>query len=203
MSRLTDTITFLYQYQDADIEALARQITERRKAAWINKLSELARVHGCNRLAGIPKGADARELERLSRQDAESIARTFNRDVRREVERIYAENPRANRQTYYARLEKWAKKRDAWKVYSISLNTDGTARQYAFERFYAQNPTLTRSFVAGGPPAVCDVCLNIFAMGIVDLAFVQANPLPAHINCPHYYVNAAATPARCETLWLG
>jgi hypothetical protein len=203
MSKLTDTILLLYEYHEDDITKLAKRLTERRRATWINTLSELARIHGCNQLAATPKGEDAKELARLSREDAQSIANTFNRDVRRQIERIYTENPRANRSLYFKRLEAWAKKRDTWKVYQIGLNTDGTARHYALTRFYQQNPQLSRNFVASGVPPTCKLCIKIFAAGVVDLEYTIRNPLPRHIGCPHVYRNAAPMLAQCGSLWLG
>lgn len=203
MSKLTDTIALLYSYQQADINKLTRVITERRKASWLNTLAGLAKTHGCNRFPQSVKGSDARELERMSKADAESIARTFNREVRAQIERIYKENPRANRNAYFKRLEAWAKKRDAYKSLQIGLNTDSTARRFAQERFYTENKALAQKFVASGPPAVCEICLNIFAAGVVNFDYTRKHPLPAHIFCPHTYKSIAPVRASCEAIWLG
>ena len=203
MSKLTDILLLLYSYQTDDVDNLTTTLTERRKATWINTLRDLARTHGCNQYPGIPKGADARDLERQSREDALSIAATFNRDVQREIERLYAANPRGNRIYYFKRLEAWAKKRASWKDASISLNTDGAARYLATTRFYEQNPQLSRSFVAAGPPPTCKICIRIFAAGVVNLDYMRKRGLPAHINCPHFYKSAAPVRAQCGSLWLG
>ncbi len=203
MSNLTDVILLLYQYQDADTDKLAGKITERRRAVWINTMRDLARQHGCNQLPKTPKGSDAKELARLSREDAQSIAKTFNQDVKRQIERIYSANPRSNRNAYYRQLEQWTKKRAVWKNMSVGLNTDGSTRYFATKRFYEQNPQLSRMFVASGVPPTCKICVRIFAAGVVDLKYVNSHPLPAHINCPHYYKNASPTIAECGKLWVG
>jgi hypothetical protein len=203
MTRLTDTIYLLYSQQTADTDKLTRVITERRKAAWINELTTLAKRHGCSRYAGTPKGEDARELTRTSQTDADGISRTYNRELRNQIERIYRENPRANRNAYYKALEAWAKQRDSWKTLQIALHTDSTARQFAHTRFYQQNPAIAQRFAAAGPPAVCRICLKIFADGVVDFMYTQKHPFPAHINCPHSYKAIAPVRAACDALWLG
>lgn len=203
MTRLTDTIFLLYSHQDIDTARMTRVITERRKASWLNTLAGLAKTHGCSQFPKSVKGPDARELERQSKADAESITRTYNRELRNQIERIYKANPRSNRNAYYRQLEAWAKKRDAHKSLTIGLHTDSTARQFAQTRFYQMNPALARSFVAAGGTATCKICVRIFAAGVVDFAYTQVHPLPAHVQCPHFYKAIAPVKASCEALWLG
>lgn len=203
MSRLADLITSLYSYDQDDIDKLAGKLTERRRASWINSLSDLAATHGCSQLAGTPKGTDARKLADDSRADAESIASTYNRELRNQVNRIFAANPRAQRSVYIKQLDAWAKRRDAHKTLTIALNTDGTARQFARERFYQMNVDLSKWFTASGPPPTCRLCIAIFAAGIVSFAYTQAHPFPRHQNCPHLYRAVAPTRAECGRLWLG
>jgi hypothetical protein len=203
MTRLTDAIIEAYSYDADDIKALAAKLTERRRAGWINELSALAQTHGCGQRAGTPKGADARELRQMSQTDAESIARTFNRDMTRTVERLNKSNPRGNRRYYTSNLDKWARARDSWKSLQIGLNTDSTVRQFAQQRFYEMNPQLAQRFAAFGVPPVCKICIRIFAAGVVDFSYTQRNPLPAHIFCPHLYQPVAPAKAECAKLWLG
>lgn len=203
MTALTDAIYDAYAYDESDTAKFTRQLTERRRATWINTLSELASKHGCNRLAGTPKGADAKKLADDSKADAESITNTYNNDLRRAIEKLYEQNRRGNQQYYISNLKKWQTKRDTWKVYQIALATDTTTRQYAFSRFYAENSALNRSYVATGPPATCKICIKLFAAGVVSYEFTQMNPFPAHINCPHSWKSAAPIKAVCDSLWLG
>ena len=203
MSQLTDVLSLLYRYDEDDIAKLAKRLTERRRATWINTLSDLASKHGCTRLAGTPKGQDARKLADDSLKDAQSVARTYNRELASEIARLQRANPRGNRQYYISNLSKWQARRDSHKIYAIGLNTDASAREYAFQRFYAKNAQIARRFVASGPPAVCRICLNIFAAGVVDLQYTRVHPLPAHYLCPHTYSAVAPAKADCATLWLG
>lgn len=203
MSVLTDTLYAAYAYDTEDTTKLLRQLNERYRATWINALQDLARTHGCNQYPPTPKGADAKYLRSLAERDAQSISNTYNKDLRREIERLYAANKKGNRTYYTSNLAKWQKKRDTWKVYQIGIATDSNARQYAFTRFYAMNTQIARMFVASGPPAVCKICLRLFAAGVVSYEFTQMNPFPAHINCPHLWKAAAPQKVECSQLWVG
>lgn len=203
MSALTERLIELYSYTQDEIDALVRVINERRRATWINALADLVEVHGCSQLPGTPKGVDSKELRQMSVADAESIARTFNRDLARTVERLYKANPRGNRTYYASNLDEWAAARDQWKSLQIALNTDSTARYYAMKRFYEMNPNLAQRFVASGPPPVCKICIRIFAAGVVDFDYVESQPLPAHLYCPHLYQTLVPIKADCQQLWLG
>lgn len=203
MSALTDAIYAAYAYDASDTEKLTRQLNERYRATWINGIQDLARMHGCNQYPPTPKGEDAKYLRSLAERDAESISNTFNRELRNQIERLYAANKKGNRTYYTSNLAKWQAKRDLWKVYQISLATDSNARQYAFTRFYAMNNQIARMFVASGPPAVCKICMRLFAAGLVDYEFTQRNGFPAHINCPHLWAAAAPVKVECAKLWVG
>jgi hypothetical protein len=203
MTALTDSIYDAYAYDGSDTDKLIRQLNERFRATWINALQDLARVHGCNQYPPTPKGVDARYLRQLAERDATSISNTFNRELRTQIEKLYAANKKGNTRYYTSNLAKWQAKRDTWKVYQISLATDSAARQYAFTRFYAENPDIARMFVASGPPAVCKICMRLFAAGLVDYTFTQRNGFPAHINCPHLWKAAAPQKVECARLWVG
>lgn len=203
MTRLTDTIYLLYSHQDIDTARMTRVITERRKASWLNTLAGLAKTHGCSQFPKSVKGDDAKELARQSKADAESITRTYNRELRNQIERIYKANPRSNRNAYYRQLEAWAKKRDAHKSLTIALNTDSTARQFAQRRFYDENGRPDDKYVFTGPPPTCIKCVRLFAAGAVDKSFVRRNEAPVHVNCPHTWRNLSIRKIPCETIWLG
>jgi hypothetical protein len=203
MTKLTDAIFAAYDHNATDTAKIARQLTERRRAVWINTLTDLARQHGCTRLAGTPKGADAKKLRDDSQRDAESISNTYNKQLRNEIERLYAANKKGNTRYYTSNLAKWQARRDTWKVYQIALNTDSSAREYARLRFYEMNANLAKRFIATGPPPVCKICIRIFAAGVVDFAYTRFQTLPAHISCPHLWKAVAPTKVSCDQLWLG
>lgn len=202
MSRLTDILLLLYRMDESDTAKIAKQLNERMRASWVNHISDLAKKHGCSQLGQTPKGADAAKFRADAKRDAESIVRTYNRELEAEIKRIVKDNPKANRNTIAKRLASWKKRRDGHKIWAIGLNTDANARQLAFQRFYQNNPQIRRQFVAAGPPAVCRICLRIFAAGIVDFEYTQRNPLAAHYACPHFYRPVAPQRVECAKLWV-
>lgn len=203
MTKLTDAIFAAYDHDATDTAKIAKQLTERRRAVWINTLTDLARQHGCNRLAGTPKGADAKKLADDSKRDADSISNTYNKQLRNEIERLYKVNPRGNSRYYSSNLAKWQVRRDSYKTYQIALQTDSSARYYAQQQFYLNNRLIAKRFVASGPPPVCKICIRIFAAGVVDFAYTQRQSLPAHIGCPHLWRVLSPVQVACEALWLG
>ncbi len=203
MTTLTDTLFSFYAYTQADIDDLAKRLEERRRATWINTLTELARKHGCGQLPGTPKGEFARHLKRLSVEDAQHIANTYNRELLNQVNRIFKSNPRANRNTYAKQLGAWIARRDAYKTYQIGLQTDSTARQYAQAEFYRHNPKIAPKFRYSPIPPVSKECIKRTRKGAVSLKYVLSHPTPAHINCPHTWLPQSPKQADCELLWLG
>lgn len=203
MSRLTDTIALLYRMHDADVRALEDQLLEARKRAWATALRQEAAAHGCAKVPNAPRRDDLAELRRQSRDDARSIARTYNAEVTREIERIYADNPRANRNVYFSRLERWAAERDAWKRQQIALVADTTAAEYAREQFRRYNYTGEEQYVFAGPPPTCEDCASRFAAGIVGRTYIERYPAPRHIGCPHSWTPVRRPRLDCRDIWLG
>lgn len=203
MSNLLNILALLYQLQAADIQALAAELLERRKAEWRSALTEEARRHGCNTRTGEnPRLGDLEELKRMSLEDARQIAKTWNSDVSRQLQKLYADNPRGNRFYYYSNMEQWAAARAGWKNPQIAIQTAQTTRWYAQNRFRALN-TIRPRYVFAGPPPVCAVCVNEFAAGVVSERYIQRHPCPRHIGCPHEWVAARAEKIPCEDMWLG
>lgn len=206
MSQLTQVIALLYRMAEADTKALELQLLEARKRAWETALREMAAAHGCNQQPHAPRREDLTELRRMSREDAASITRTWNREVEREITRLFNANRRGNRRYYFANLERWATDRAQWKDAQIALQTEQTTRFYAQTRFRQVNGLDGKGarYVFGGPAPVCKVCVRLFGMGIVNQSTVDYYPAPVHVGCPHEWRQVAA-PQRldCGELWLG
>lgn len=203
MSQLTQIIALLYRMQDADVKALEREILDARKRAWAQALSEAARAHGCTKTPHAPRREDLAELKRMSREDAKSIAETWNRDVTRQIERLHAENPRGNRQYYFNRLEAWASQRAQWKNQQIALQTEQTTRFYAQQRFYAMNGLRGQKYIFVGSAPVCRICARLFARGIVTQDFVNRYPCPQHPSCSHEWKPLTSEKLDCRETWVG
>jgi hypothetical protein len=203
MSRLTQIISLLYRRTEGERAQLERQLLEQRKRTWSTALRAEAQRHGCNKVARSPSGADLAELRRMSREDADSIIRTWNADVERQVEKLYADNPRGNR-NYYARgMEAWAAQREAFKGRQIALVTETTAAEFARGRFREANYTGRERFQLTGPPPTCRECATLFAAGAVDNAFIRRHPTPVHIGCPHTWTAVRLPKINCSEMWLG
>lgn len=203
MSRLTQIIGLLYQRTDAERVQLERQLLEHRKRVWATALRAEAARHGCNKAPRAPSGSDLAELRRMSREDAESIARTWNRDVERQLEKLYAANPRGNR-NYYARgMEAWAAEREAYKGPQIAIVTETTTAEYARQRFQEANYSGKERYRFEGPPPTCRECATLFAAGTVAETFIRRHPCPVHLGCPHRWVAVKLPKIPCNEMWLG
>lgn len=203
MSQLTQTIALLYRMQGADIKSLETSLLESRKRTWLTTLQLLAREHGCTNAPRAPRQNDLSMLKYMCAEDAKSIAATWNRDVTAQIERIYAENPRANRYTYFRRLEDWSRERDAWKLPQVALVTETTTAEYAREQFRRHNYDGGEKYILEGAPPTCDDCARLYAAGEVDKAFIDHYPCPRHIGCPHFWAPVTVPKVPCGELWLG
>lgn len=203
MSRLTQIIALLYEMAPSDVSQLEGQLLEQRKAAWDTALREKATEYGCSGTPNPPSGADLQELKAMSHEDAQSIADTWNREVENQVERLYAADKYGSRYYYADRMDAWARDRGVWKNAQIAIQTEMTTRAYAVNRFLAMNGLRGGKFLFKGPPAVCEVCINEFAMGLVSQAYVDSHPCPRHIGCPHTWEEAKIRDLPCDEMWLG
>lgn len=201
-SNLLTILALLYQMQVADIQELAAELLERRKAEWRSALTEMARQHGCNRVGESPRLGDLEALRRMSLDDARQIANTWNKDVERQLRTLYENNPRSNRYHYFRRMEQWAAERAAWKNPQIAIQTAQTTRWVAQNQFRAMN-NIRAAYVFTGPPPVCGTCVSLFAAGVVDERFIQTNPAPVHIGCPHEWREVRAERIPCADMWVG
>lgn len=202
-SQLLRTLALLYRMADADVSGLTDDLLDRRKADWITAISAEAQRHGCNQRGQAPRRNDLRELKAMSREDARSIADTWNRDLERQLVKLYDANPRGNRNYYFSNLERWASERDRWKLPQIAIQTAQTTRAFAQNRFRQVNGLRGGRYVFRGPPPVCQVCVNEFAQGIVTEGYIQRHPCPRHIGCPHEWDLLRPERLNCDEIWVG
>lgn len=202
-TRLLQTIALLYRMESADTEALTDDLLERRKVDWITAMSEEAQRHGCNQRGEAPRRNDLSELKAMSAEDARSIADTWNRDLERQLVKLFEANPRGNRQYYFSNLERWASERDRWKLPQIAIQTAQTTRAYAQNRFREVNGLRGGRYVFSGPAPACEICVREFAQGIVSEQYVQRHPCPRHVACPHEWQQLRPERVVCDELWVG
>ena len=202
-TELIQVMSLLYRMQSDDIRQMQDELLERQKQAWRTALSEQARQFGCNASPNDPSGSDLRELRAQSNEDARSIADTWNRDVERQLERLFDANPRGNRNYYAANMEQWAAQRATWKSNQIALQTVQVVRGFAQQRFAQENGLRGNRYLFVGPPPVCSVCVRHFAAGVVDQRYVDRVQIPVHPGCPHEWRLQTAQRLNCSEIWVG
>lgn len=203
LDRLQRRLAAAYAMTASDEQTLAGSIMGERVYAWQKRLAELARAVGSYRPGQGPNGEDRAVLWQMSMDDAKSIVATYNAELAREIERLYAAQPDGSREYYVNALESWSGGRAQWKDRQIALMNEKTARFYAQERFREMNRARSQ-YRFSGPAPVCDDCAENLAAGVVDQAHVDANPTPLHPNCPHEWTMTRlklGVPVR--DLWTG
>lgn len=186
-----------------DTAELAAQLEQQMVAQYRLTIQAQLKLYGCTRSATGPDTESASYLQFKARLDAQSITDTYNRELTNEVNRLWAANRRGNRFYWFKNLEAWNTKRNAHKLDSIALNTMTAARKYAQDRFVDMNNIQGRWRLVG-PPAVCRICVALFALGVVSLETTRKRPAPAHVNCPHTW--AQVIPKKfddCSEVWTG
>jgi hypothetical protein len=205
LDALKRRLSVAYEIALPDEQTLTFTIYRQRVAAWQQTLTEEAAKLGSRKTGKAPSGVDAAYLQRQSREDAQSIRRTFQRDLEREIERLFNANPQGDRAYYIANLEQWADTRAQWKDRQIALYNNKTAQYYAQQRFHEMNKIVGASFRFMGPAPACDDCGSLFAAGVVDQAYVEENPAPVHTGCPHWWesVDMPRPGVPLNELWVG
>ena len=204
-TRLLRILKLLYHQRGEDVKALADLLLAQRKTAWESALRAEAAQYGYTGPVHPPRREDLAELRRMSEDDARSIVNTWNRDVDRQLARLYTQNRRGNRHYYGKRMEEWAKARDGWKARQIADYTEFSTIGYAQQRFRQMNGLRGAQYVLDGPPPVCDDCRDLYGRGVVDQAVVDQHPMPLHPGCRHTWRLlpwTTAAPAR-SALWVG
>lgn len=192
----------LYRMDAVDIEALAAQLERQTTIVYRQEIQRNLNLYKCQRLVTGPDAAAQQWIADKTRQDAEGIANTYNTQLEREIQRLYASNKFGNRYHYIRGLDAWASKRNAYKAPSIALNTMTAARQYAAQRFREEN-NVTGRMVFVGPPPVCKRCLRLKALGPVSVEQARAYGDSQHPNCPHSWEQLIPTAIDCENAWTG
>jgi hypothetical protein len=204
-SRLLQILGLAYRYQVSDTDQLTNELLSQEKQAWRTVLREKAQQYtGFSLSPRDPSGRDLHTLKDWAREDAESIAATWNQAVERQLQRLFEANPKGNRYYYIKNMQAWEAKRTAWHSRMVSAQTVGRVREYAKSRFLEENGVRSAGHILTGPPPVCDDCIDLMRLGVVASAVRRRNPTPRHPNCDHEWeeVNAAGS-IPLDELWLG
>lgn len=184
-SQLIQTLSLLYEMDASEVQALADEILSLRTKAWQRGIENEATKYGFSGSAKPPRGGDLADLRRQSLEDARSIRNTLNQELRRRLTDLYTANPKGNRNYYNKNIGDWLAQRDPYKAQQIALYSEQTARTRAREIFRNVLGIRGGEFIYDGVAPVGKVCIERFALGVVDENYTDANPTPAHPNCPH------------------
>ena len=202
LSPVQKLVHLAVRYDSQQQEAIRAELVQTRKQEYESTLTELAGAGGCNQKGLLGEGAILKGLNKVSKEDAESITLTYNRDLAVAIIAIREENPSANRHYYANRLETWEVNRAEHKDLQIAANTRLTARQMAMADFTKYNDVEATVEPLGNNPAAESICQELLDRGRVLMK--EAAGFPAHINCVHFYGNIQIKPIdNCKELWLG
>ncbi len=202
---LVDAIVTLYAFTPSDTAALEAELYDQLRLSYLERLRQLAVQHGVQNPLVTLGAAEEAELREKARVDAQSIADTYNRELRSQVEAIYNRNPLAGRDEYIRVLNSWGRGRVEFKSIQIAMYTILWSANYGFDLFVTRNNLQYQLFRAVGATPVCPDCMRIVAAGIVNFNYTQENPLPYHLQCSHEWstVNASDLSSRGSIIWLG
>ena len=197
-------LSLAFEFAVTDEDALTESIYQQRAETWRSTLTEEARANGSPKVGIGPNGRDRDTLRQQSREDARSIRNTFNRDLASQINQLYDADPARSRESYVSELTRWADERAQWKDRQITNQNRSTARTYAQERFNSENQVGNALYLFSGPSPREPVCAGHFAAGLVDREYVERNPTPIHINCPHSWQIQTARPGvALSQIWVG
>ena len=203
-TRLHSTLLLLYKMQPEEVAALSDDLLDQRKDVWKRTLARRAREYGVPGASpNAPRGGDLTELKAMSNEDAKSIAATWERDVERQIERLFNDNPRGNRNYYISNMERWARDREQWKSVQIANVTERGTAFYAETRFRQENDVTADRYIYQGPAPVSAECVKRFGAGVVDFSYVRRHGTPAHVNCPHVWELVTTQRLDPATIWVG
>jgi len=175
----------LFSYQASDVRALDAVLFTQARADYGAAVAAEARAAGYSIASvNVTDQAVMAALNERSGFAAKSIATTYNKDVRREIARIRAEVPKANRYTYAKRLDAWEKSRASWKAEQIAYTEMGTTINQAQRDFVRMNHLEPRAHVVPDT-GQCAYCEELAGQGWMDFWTAEGLGLPAHPGCIH------------------
>jgi hypothetical protein len=205
MTPTTEAVIAAYSMTETDIAALADVLFEQLRLSYLERVGSLARQHGAVNVLPQLREPELSQLQAKAREDAQGIAKTYNDDLRRQVEGIYNRDPLAGRDEYVRVLASWGRDRSEYKSIQIALYTILWSVNYGFELFITRNNLQYQLFRAVGAIPKCVDCMRIVAAGVVNYRYTQEYPLPYHQNCSHEWsvVNATDISANGQIIWAG
>jgi len=188
--------------REAAIDGLAWGLYRTRKDSFRSALQEELRLLGVAETAKLTDSKLLQELYRISRWDARSIVRTFNRDLQREIrEALEVVRRPYDRRELSRLIRDEVMKRDEWKAPQIGLHTALHSWGSAVNEFYKRSSILAARFnFVPTESAVCEECKVLVSQNPHTYRAVLAKPTPLHLQCIHKWKPVYVS---LERPWLG
>lgn len=195
-------LTLHRKERETAISQLAWPLYRTRKESFRNALQEEMRSIGVPGMANLTDSKLLGELYRISRWDARSIVRTFNKDLEREIREVLGIVIHPWDRNELSRLIRdQMMKRDSWKALQIGLHTALHSWGSAVNEFYKRSLVLVARFnFVPVESAVCEDCITLVAQNPHTYRSVLAKPTPRHLQCIHRW---RAEYVSLERPWLG
>lgn len=185
---MPDRFTILFDALDMDNATesqLAASLSLRYQDAYQDTIQQQLDRLGERQSAKRATGPELATLERMARDDAASIASTYNSDLERRIAQLPADIDLA---TAKAELTRWQQERAQWKNEQISRSTQGHAADYAIDLFISRNKLgSARVIWYALPPIVANshpTCIERVSAGAVPFVETRDWNRP-HPNCRH------------------
>lgn len=205
LSNVGRLVHLAFRYDTVMQKEISDQLFKSMRQQYEGELTRLAAGSGCNRVGLLGPGVELTRIRQVANEHAESIVNTFNSDIAREISRIRADTPTANRNTYASRLLNWETQRAQWKDPQIAMMSYQFAAQAAKEDFFSNN--LVDAMVIARPRTAAEPeCQRLVNLGEQPIEIIYRHPFPLHLNCPHEWVKIRMQQLDqfdCNDLWLG
>ncbi len=196
-----------------DIARTAGEIFKMSRSAYDAALMASIAELGCSGNAHLTGGPELKALRERSKWSAESIAKTYHKDLVHILEGAAASWREAHNGTEEGMTRLWLAKqaraaldiRWKWKEPQIAITEKAFAVDRARLDFWWRNQVDGEVRVMP-LAAVCEFCQAYIDRGWVSLREAEKDfQLPRHVSCPHFLQLRARKDSipRCEDLWRG
>lgn len=193
------------KFSNADQERLTTSILSRYQDAYRDAIQQQINNLGRTEQARRASGRELITLTQFVRRDVNSIANTYNADLRREIDRLLIVNPDAGLQLLKYELRAWQQQRLRWKDQQISRASAGNGAAYARDVFVQKNRLTGQQFIwDAAPPIVANShheCIRRVQAGAVTWQTAKGWER-THPNCRHVK-RVVGQPAVRGDLWRG
>lgn len=193
-----------FLFPQNEVKSLEASILSAYVAAYQLALREQAGRYGCAfARIGQPTAYSLEQMKAWANRDAESIARTYDKEAESVLKKLYQVNPLGTISYYLSGMSEWANTRQVRKNLTIGINNTQKGYGLGLMDFHTMNQLETKYRLVGAPP-ICPICVKVFSMGYVDYSVAASYGMASlHINCPHWFESVRTYSIDCASIWSG